>query len=168
MATGGEFEKTTTEYVACSRQPGKAYGRNLERNRDGTVTLYGIYTPLLTIAEIFDLEPHKCSRQHRGEVGVLSNVNPACPYCGNRFVFDCPQCGMLSCCADVIRNKCAWCGVVGTCEITPERPERRSPGNVVWSAWIEFNEWVYDLMTRKNRPKTMREVEENYRKLKKP
>ncbi|MGH9721498.1 MAG: hypothetical protein ACRD8O_14915 [Bryobacteraceae bacterium] len=168
MATARDFQSILIEYLACSRRQGKAYERQLGIRKNGSGTLYGVGAPLLSVAEILAVEPQEFRRKFRGEIGVLSNVDQSCPHCGHRFVYDCPHCGRLSCCGDVVRNKCTWCGVVGTAEIQPERPERRTPGDVVWTAWIAFNEWVYDLMTRRNRPKTMREAEETFRTLKKP
>src|ERR1041385_808073 len=168
MANAGDFQSIMTEYLACSRQQGKAYERKLGVRKNGGVALYGVDASLLSVAEILAVEPQGFGRKYRAEIGVLSNVNPSCPHCGYRFVYECPHCRKLSCCGDTVRHKCTWCGVVGTAEIQPERPERRTAGDVIWTGWIAFNEWVYDLMTRRNRPKTTREVEETFRKLTKP
>ena len=168
MANARDFESITSEYVACSRRADTAYERLLGTKKNGGVVLWRVDKPPFTLAEILALDPEKYTRQHRGEIGVIRSVDPSCPHCGYRFVYECPHCARLSCCGDIVRNPCLWCGAVGTGALQPERPEREAVGAVVWTAWLEFNEWVYDLMTRKNRPKTMAEAEETYRKLKKP
>jgi hypothetical protein len=164
MPDARDFPNGLTEYVACSRRPGKAYARWLGVKKNGSVTLCYVRTTSAGVADILAADPQEFRRRHRGEVGVPSRVDPSCPHCGYRFVYDCPHCGRLSCCADAVRHKCTWCGQVGTAEIAPERHERRTLRDLVWTAWIDFNEWVFDLMTRKNRPKSTQEAEETFRK----
>ena len=168
MPGARDFASSLTEYVACSRRPGKAYARWLGVKQNGDVTLWHVHTPSIGLEEILAAEPQGFTPRHRGEIGVPSGVDPSCPHCGYRFVYDCPHCGRLSCCADAVRHNCTWCGVLGTAEIAPERYERRTLRDLIWTAWIDFNEWVFDLMTRKNRPKSTDEAEAEFRRLRKP
>lgn len=169
-----DFGRTFTEHVACSRHGGRVYERWLGVKVQ-TVTLYHVHASMLDVRGVQAINPDGFRRTYRGPVDIARGVDAACTWCRNLLVYDCLNCGQLSCCMYEEMHPCAWCGVAGPVVYAPTgpplAPEPYDPptlGQRLWRAWIDFNEWIYDVATRKNRPRTMREAEETYRKMKKP
>jgi hypothetical protein len=171
-----DFSRMFTEVVLCSTKPPNAFSQEFGV-RGQTVTLWHItgLTPWTTLDEVVASYRDQMRREYRGPVVYPKGTDYHCPYCRNALVYECRNCGFLWCCpSEEQHHRCDWCKQTGPVYVPPGPPlpyepyEPPSTGRRVWNVWLDFNEWVYDLMTRRNRPKTMREAEETYRKLKKP
>ena len=174
MMRSSDFGRTFTEWVACSGHGGRLYERRLGVKIQ-TVTLYHVHASMLDVRGVLAINPDGFRRSYHGPVVIARGVDAGCPWCRNQLVHECLSCGQLSCCVYEEMHACAWCGVAGPVVYVPTgpplAPEPYTPQPLrkrLWAAWIDFNEWIYDQWTRKNRPRTMREAEETYRKLKKP
>lgn len=170
-----DFSRIFSEIVLCSRKPPNVFERKLGV-RVQTVTLYhnlGL-TPWMSLDQVFDTFRDQRRREYRGPVEIRTGSDSRCPYCGNPQVYECLTCGVLWCCGFEQEHQCELCKAVGPVNVAPGpllEPEPYAAPTLrarIWNAWIDFNEWVYERMTRKGRPEAIHEAAAEFRKRSKP
>jgi hypothetical protein len=172
-----DFSRTFSEIVLCSNTPPNAFRRELGV-RGQTVTLFHVMglTPWMSLDDVFEINKDIIRRVYRGPVEIAKRFDYHCPYCRNSLVYECLNCGLLWCSpAEKMEHRCDWCKASGPVVFVPTgpllAPEPYEPPPLrkrLWWAWLDFNEWVYEWMTRKGRPEAIHQAAAPFRKPKKP